>query len=262
MIASLIQGYKQDIGESREISNENEESTTAEPVLSQMLSNSINDPPISVPAETDAPITPDVQFKCKQVGRFAYPGSCEKYYFCWDKNEDDDFRVFTCPQNTAFDPITQLCVRNFAVCALASKCELDSKRILPNPDDKSTFFQCKYLQSSKKMLLQKRACAVGREFDADLGYCKSKFAYDDFLSLDSNDDSSEKVLECEKPGIFKDYSNDSDYYECQVKSVSSGKLKLIHHSCPRHHIFTMIDKRCVSLLEIAGWAGEGNGTVE
>lgn len=243
-IASFIQGYKQEIGESREVSNEtkwdNEPEIKVEKTSEQIPIDEV------LPSNPVAPI----QFKCNDAGRFAYPGSCEKYFFCWDKSDDvKKFRIFTCPHNTAFDPATQLCVHDFGVCAVALKCEHDSKRVLPNPDDKSTFFQCKHHHSSKKIMLQKRECAEGREFDAEYEYCKSIFAQDDVSLIDSSD-SSEDIVECEKPGIFMDYSNDSNYYECIVKSVSKGSLKLVHHSCPRFHIFTMIEKRCVSLLKV------------
>lgn len=172
-------------------------------------------------------------FKCDNIGRFSYSGSCEKYYFCW--NIGGDYAVFTCPRKKAFDPVTRHCVHNFAVCAVAPKCNFD-KHVLPNPIDKSTFFVCKFRYSSKKFVLRKQDCAEGREFDAKLGYCKSKFhVLDDDISSDSDDDSFENV-ECEKPGIFADYhhSNECKYYECIVKSVSKGTFKLIRHKCSDH----------------------------
>lgn len=181
-------------------------------------------------------------FKCDNVGRFAYPGNCEKYYFCFNKNEDH--RVFNCPHHQAFDPITQACVHNFAVCAAAPECKLD-KRILPNVNDKTTYFECKFRHLSKKRVLRKRSCDEGREFDAKLGYCKSKFLDNDFPSDSSN---SSEAMECEQPGIFTDYSNDFDYYECVVKSVSKGTLKLIRHSCPAYHIFIKSEKQCVPFI--------------
>lgn len=178
-------------------------------------------------------------FKCFYSGRFPYPHSCEKYNFCWDNNEND--AVFSCPHHQAFDPKTQHCVHNFAVCASAPKCE-HNKRILPNVNDKSTYFVCKFRHLSKDFVLRMFDCADGREFDANLGYCRSKFLDDDF-SPDSNDSSEE--MECQKPGIFADYSNDSNYIECMVKSVSKGTIKLIRRSCPKYHIFTLTEKRCV-----------------
>lgn len=178
-------------------------------------------------------------FRCDNVGRFAHPGSCEKYYFCWDIG--GPHAVFTCPHKKAFDPMTRFCIYNFAVCAAAPKCNFN-KHILPNPNDKSTFFVCKFRFQSKKFVLRKHDCAAGREFDAELGYCKSKFhILDDDISSDGDSVSFEHV-ECEKPGIFIDYyhPNESKYYECIVKSVSSGTFKLIRHY---NHMFD-IGKTC------------------
>lgn len=172
-------------------------------------------------------------FKCDDIGRFTYPGSCEKYYFCW--NIGGAHAVFTCPHRKAFDPMTRLCVHDFAVCAVAPKCNF-YKHILPNPNDKSTFFVCKFRFLSKKFVLRKHDCAVEREFDAELGYCKSKFHV---LDNDMSSDGLEQV-ECEKPGIFIDryHSHECNYYECIVKSVSKGTLELI---CHRHtdHMFNI-----------------------
>lgn len=172
-------------------------------------------------------------FKCDSVGRFTYPGSCEKYYFCWSIGEA--FAVFTCPHPKAFDPVTQLCVYNFAACAVAPKCNFDN-HILPNPNDKSTFFVCKFRYLSKKFALRKHNCATGRAFNAELGYCISKFQFlDDNISPNSDSDSFENV-ECERPGIFIDYyhSNEYKYYECIVKSASKGTFKLKRHKFTDH----------------------------
>lgn len=122
----------------------------------------------------------------------------------------------------------------------------NKKRMLPNPDDHATFFECKHRPSSHAPVLRKRDCAEGRAFDAELGFCKSKFSDDD-VPFDDSDSSEE--LECEKPGIFTDRSTDYDYYECVVKSVSKGTLKLIRHSCPKYHIFIMKHKRCVPFFK-------------
>lgn len=181
-------------------------------------------------------------FKCDNFGRYAHPNSCEKYYFCFIKNED--YKVFNCPDDLAFDPITQTCVHSFAVCAAAPKCTHD-KRIFPNPNDKSTFFECKFRHVSKHFVLRKRNCAVGRVFDAELGYCKSKFLNDDFPADSSN---SLEDLECEQVGVFTDYSNDFGYFECVVKSVSNGILKLRRHSCPAYHVFVATKKQCVPYM--------------
>lgn len=176
------------------------------------------------------PLTKATEFECDNVGRFAYSGICEKYYFCWDIGEV--YAVFTCPHKKAFDPMTRLCVYNFAVCAVAPKCKHD-KRILPNANDNSTFFVCKFRYLSNKFVLRKQHCAAGREFDAEFGYCKSKFLNDDDFSSDSSD--SFENVECEKPGVFIDYhSNDTKYYECILESVSKGTIKLIRHKYSDH----------------------------
>lgn len=174
-----------------------------------------------------------ITFKCDNVERFTYLGSCEKYYFCWAIGEAH--AVLTCPHRKAFDPMTRACVFNFAVCDVAPKCNFD-KRILPNPNDKATFFACKFRFLSKKFVLRKHDCAAGREFDAALGYCKSKFhVLEDDIPSDGDSDSFEHV-ECEKPGIFIGHyhSNECEYYECIVKSVSRGTLKLIRHRHTDH----------------------------
>lgn len=198
-----------------------------------------------VPSKLSPQTEPTAQsFKCDDIGRFAHPNDCEKYYFCFNRNETHI--VFTCPNHLAFDSVTQRCVHNFAVCATVSKCTHD-KRILPNANDKSTYFECKFRHLSQHFVLRKRNCAAGREFDAELGYCKSKYLNDDFPSDNSN---SFEDSECEQVGIFTDYSNDFGYFECVVKSVSNGTLQLIRHSCPAFHVFVATKKQCVPYLEM------------
>lgn len=199
-----------------------------------------SDQPEHHPEQTQTEST--IPFKCDNVGRFAHPNNCQKYYFCFNKNEVH--KVFDCPHHLAFDPITRTCVHNFAVCASAPKCDI-GKRILPNVNDKSTYFECKFRHLSKNVVLRMRNCAAGREFDAELGYCKSKFLNDDFPSDESN---SSEDMECEQVGIFTDYLNDFGYYECVVKSVSNGTLKLIRHSCPAYHMFVQSKQRCIPYL--------------
>lgn len=181
------------------------------------------------------------EFKCNSIGRFAHRNSCEKYYFCWDIS--GVYATFDCPNKQAFDPVTQLCVYNYAVCALAPKCTLD-KRILPNQNDNSTYFVCKLRHLSRQFVLRKQNCADGREFDTNVGYCVSKFLDDD-ISTDSNDSS--ETIECEKPGTFIDchYSNGPTCYECKVKSVSNGTFKLIRQKCV-YHSLNMVKSDSVS----------------
>lgn len=267
--ASFIQGFKQHVAENRNVFQEKKpgafqnegvtQEVDVEIVDSREISNKVSTKivPTSMldliqSGQTDIAEQPTktskmkpsqtevvASSKCDNVGRFAHPGNCEKYYFCFNKNEDQ--KLLNCPHHQAFDPITRTCVHDFAVCAVAPKCTPD-QRALPNVNDKSTYFECKFRHLSKKIVLRKRSCAEGREFDAELGYCKSKFLDSDFPSDSSN---SAENMECEQVGIFTDYSNDFGYYECMVKSVSKGTLKLIRHSCPAYHIFIKNEKQCV-----------------
>lgn len=190
---------------------------------------------------------PEAAFECDRVGRFSHPNSCEKYYFCWDTIHD--YEVFKCPHHKAFDPKTQRCVHNFAACAAAPKCQND-RQLLPNPFDKSSYFQCSLISSDERAniyysdieyRLYKKICARRGEFDVELGYCK--------LTVEMEDDSEEdngksNKVECTEAGIFIDHTDDSRYYECIAKSVSYAR---IHQTCPRDHVFSMADKRCIKL---------------
>lgn len=239
---------KEAIVGSREISNEAGVEKVPILVLDPITTQTIRTDQAKKPQQTiqESPQTEATtqSFKCNDTGRFAHPSSCEKYHFCFNKNEDH--KVFNCPNHLAFDSVTQTCVHSFAVCASAPKCTHD-KRIFPNPTDKSTYFECKFRHLSKHFVLRKRNCAAGREFDAELGYCKSKFLNDDLPSDSSN---SLEDLECEQVGVFTDFSNDFGYFECVVKSVSNGTLKLIRHSCPAYHVFVATRKQCVRYM---GW---------
>lgn len=115
---------------------------------------------------------------------------------------------------------------------------------MPNPNDKETFFECKLEDNddlTETFEVRKYSCGYDREFDADLGYCK--------LTL-QEDGSADAKEECTEAGIYIDFSNESRYFECIVKSVTKGKLKLIHHKCPKYHVFSMTDKKCIPLLPI------------
>lgn len=187
------------------------------------------------------------EFKCKRVGRFAYPDSCEKYHFCWDTTHDH--AVFTCPYNEAFNPKTQHCEIDFAICETAPKCKFD-RQLFPNPEDKSTYFRCSFKshgisdehESNSQYRLYKENC-YGGEFDTELGYCKLT-AEDEDEDDSSEIDKSANKMECKEAGIFIDRSDDSRYYECIVKSVKYAK---IHQTCPYDHVFSMADKRCIKL---------------
>lgn len=202
-------------------------------------------------AASEQPSTAAPEFKCDSVGRFECPHSCEKYYFCWDTT--GDHAVFSCPHHKAFDPVTQLCVHNYAVCAAAPKCEVD-RQIVSDPNDKASFFECRLNESdddddesTETFEVRKQECAEGREFDADLGYCALIPQEDD----GSTDESTAEKQDCTQVGISIDFANESRYFECIVKNVAKGKLKLIHHKCPKYHVFSMEDKKCIPLLPVA-----------
>lgn len=194
-------------------------------------------------------VKPPPEFKCKRVGRFAHPSSCEKYYFCWDAVHDH--AVFTCPYFEAFNPKTQRCEMDFAVCDIAPKCQFDLQ-MLPNPEDNSTYFECRITHSSdenesedrNQYRLYMEHCGYRGLFDAKLGYCKLTAEHaDDSLENDENDESKNK-MECKDAGIFIDHSDESRYFECIVKNVTYTK---IHQICPHRYVFSMADKRCIKL---------------
>lgn len=202
-------------------------------------------PSIIEPPSFESDEKSSTEFKCERVGRFAHPNSCEKYYFCWDAIHDH--AVFTCPYNEAFNPKTQHCEYDYSVCDAAPKCQAD-EQFLPNPEDKSTYFECRFIKSfsdedrsDNQYRLYKENCGNGGEFDADLGYCK--------LTAEDEDDSSESSdsankVECKEAGVFIDHSDDSSYYECIPKSVTYAR---IHQTCPNKLVFSMADKRCIKL---------------
>lgn len=186
------------------------------------------------------------EHECTKVGRFSHPTSCTKYYYCWD-NSGWPFE-FTCPEHRAFDPVTQHCVINYGVCAMAPKCETD-KQVIPNPDDKWTFFQCKIdRDDSNGFELHCKACAQDREYDEQLGYCKLTSTTGEMVV-----DSDELIDEvaCGETGLFIDYEDDTKFYECVVQSVAKGILKPVHHKCPIYHVFSMHERRCVPLSMLA-----------
>lgn len=189
-------------------------------------------------------------FKCERVGRFAYPSSCEKYYFCWDTIHDH--AVFNCPYDQAFNPKTQRCAIDYAVCDAApiSKCYSD-RQLLSNPEDKFSYFECILISKPKgdssdnnQYRLYKENCPNGGEFDTDLGYCKLTTEDENDSSESDENGNSKKLVECKEDGVFIDYSDDSRYYECIIKNVTYAR---IHQTCPYHHVFSMADKRCIRL---------------
>lgn len=190
--------------------------------------------------------TPTTEFKCDGVGRFAIPNSCEQYYYCWDTKYH---AIFTCPRRRAFDPKTQRCVHNFAVCAAAPKCDVD-RQLLPHPFDSSSYFQCSLVSPAKsdfypdiQYRLYKKICARRGKFDAELGYCKLTAANEDEDDSSESGESANK-MECKAAGVFIDYSNESRYFECITKNVSYAR---VHQTCPNNHVFSVADKRCIKL---------------
>lgn len=190
-------------------------------------------------------VSPDANiFICTKVGRFAYPNSCNKYYFCWGRKNIAK-AVFSCPK--VFDPKTKLCSSDYTVCGIAPKCQFDGQ-ILPVPYDTGSFFECKSNggDESKEYTAEKQDCAKGREYAPNLGYCK---LISDEESLLGDSDSSESLTgePCSILGVSIDHSNDSRYYECIVKNVAKGILELIRRRCPKNHVFSMDDEKCVPL---------------
>lgn len=188
------------------------------------------------------------EFQCGRVGRFAHPNSCEKYYYCWDSI--NAHAEFTCPFDQAFNPKAQHCEHDFSVCDIAPKCEVDGQ-LLPNREDNSTYFECRFWTSKKnsdedesanKYRLYKEHCFNG-EFNEDLGYCKLTAEDEDEDDSSESGDSTNKV-ECNEAGVFIDRSDESRYYECLPKNVTYAK---IHQTCPDNYVFSMADKRCVKL---------------
>lgn len=181
------------------------------------------------------------EFTCEKVGRFSYPDSCGKYYYCWSTVHR--YAIFTCPK--VFDPVSKRCVENYALCPLAPKCETD-KQILPVFDDKTTFFECSLLDgnaTSSVYELHKFDCEEGREFDADLGYC----SLTSFTDQSSSENESSEWFECNRVGSFIDYSSDIHYIKCAVKNVSKGELIAIRRNCPKYKVFSAVDKKCIRL---------------
>lgn len=178
-------------------------------------------------------------YKCERVGRFANPTSCTKYYYCW--NDIGLAYEFTCPEHKAFDPVNQLCVANYGVCAIASKCK-ENKQIMINPENKWTFFECILLENdTAEFNMLCRPCAEAREFDVELGYCK---LISGSLTLESDE------MECTEIGLHIDYEDETKYFDCVVKSVARGILKSVHHKCPRLHLFSFKEKKCVPISKL------------
>lgn len=188
---------------------------------------------------TSEPPTPS-EFKCPGYGRYPYPNSCSNYYYCWD---DTNYAVFSC--HKAFNPQSRMCGEDFSTCALAPTCETDGQ-VLPFPGEKTAFFECRKKNNHPgEEELRKQDCAHGREFDAELGYCKISAGYE-WLAPPS-DESSEQ-FECHGVGIFIDFASETRYIECTVKNVAKGTFKKKHCKCPKNMVFNWELKGCVPLI--------------
>lgn len=111
----------------------------------------------------------------------------------------------------------------------------------PYPDDKKSFWQAKSHKDKGVTTweLHRENCAIGREFSSDYGFCVEAEAQ----SAESID--SEQQFVCRRAGKFIDYTSDTKYYECTVKSVSHGVLKLKERKCKKGEIFNGDEKHCV-----------------
>lgn len=59
---------------------------------------------------------------------------------------------------------------------------------------------------------------------------------------------SDEELECDEPGVFIDVIHDNRYHKCVLESVSKGTFKRENYKCPKYHVFSMADERCVALI--------------
>lgn len=255
MINSTAQGSNFD-NSTLDLNTSSPFTATPSPILSTTTISSIandgsttvkpNNSDISSGDESNDNDTNISEVECKNLGRFAHPSSCTKYYFCWDDSGWP--REFKCPEHKAFDPISQRCVINYGVCAYAPKCK-HHKQTIPNPDNRWSFFEC-FLKENKSNDFELRyiACADDRVYDDKFGYCKFLSANDERI-VDSDEFIDDSI--CDKAGVFLDYEDDTRFYECVVKNVASGLLKAVHHKCPMYHIFSMHDRICIPLSLIA-----------
>lgn len=244
--ASPVEGgdSSNSIGETDESNNDNFNPSTENNEDSATTTPSDETPEQPSSPVTAAPTTsaPTPEFTCQSVGRFPHPDSCEKYYFCWDTIHS--YAVFSCPK--VFDPVSKRCVDNYAVCPLAPTCETD-KQVLPFPDDKTAYFECK-LEKDKNAVtpvyeIRKEECEKGREFDSELGYCRLITS----TEWTSSESGSSERFECNGIGTYIDYSSETHYIECVIKSVCKGILKAVRRKCPKYTVFSAVDKQCIPL---------------
>lgn len=205
--------------DSQEVSTESDESS---------------EPNTTQPSASEAP-----GFTCEHVGRFEYPNSCDKYYYCWDT--EHAYAIFHCPR--AFDPVSKHCVDHFNGCRFAPTCEAD-RSVFAYPDDKTAYFECRANKKAGVITYQieREYCSKGREFNPNVGYCE-------LINDDGNEHNHEPSdhFVCNKVGIFIDFTNESRYYECIVKNVSRGELKVIRRKCPKDTMFSGESNTCIPI---------------
>lgn len=227
-----------EIGES--ITNQSDETTE-----NSSSTNNNNNEEMSTSASTEPQLPSSTEvptFSCNQsgVGRFARPGNCHDYYYCWDSIHD--YVTFSC-KSKVFDPISKQCVNNWAHCESTPKCEEDHQ-IMADPDDINSFFVCKSPPGplNTGFIVQKDKCRGVREFDPQLGYCKEVITES---TSSAESEESKKKFECNAVGIYADINDETKFFECTLKSVSKGRFRLKHYSCPKYHVFSLEDMLCI-----------------
>lgn len=198
-------------------------------------------PPTTEQPEITPPpsVSEPPEFTCKHVGRFPYPNSCNKYYYCW--STEYPYHVFKCPR--AFDPVSKYCVDHFNVCSLAPTCKAD-REVFAYPDDPTAYFECKRVKKAGiiSYQIEREYCAKGREFNETVGYCELI----DNAGTEPNSEESDYSI-CSKIGVSIDFGDDTRYYECIVKNVSKGELKAIKRKCPKDTMFNGDTLKCVPI---------------
>lgn len=234
-----------------------EESATENTEPEDSTSNNLEDSTIEVetiatidiPEPTSPPTIQSVElsktlpkFICRGNGRFPHPTSCSKYYYCWDTVHK--YAIFNCPN--VFDPISNRCDDNYALCPLIPKCTAD-EQLFPVPEEKTAYLQCELENENSSIYqIRKKECGKGRQFDKQMGYCR--------LITVSDWSSSENLPilhECEAIGKFIDFMEETHYIECKVESISKGTLKAIRRKCPKYKVFSGDTKKCVPLQYVS-----------
>lgn len=208
----------------------------------------------STPESTSASEQPTTttatpEFTCTAVGRFPHPTDCQKYNFCWDL--EHPYVTFTCKEKLVFDPLVGRCDNNWLACPNAPHC-VANHQVLADENDNRFYFVCKNIGSllMPEFTIHKKECDKHTTFDPELLVCVPNEASDSEGSDSSeSDEHHEKVkFECTEAGIFADLTDETKYYECIVKNIVKGKLKTHHRSCPKDHVFSLLDMMCIPIL--------------